>query len=150
MRRASSRMSLANKGQEVLPYVDDAYPEHGGGSAWIETRFSDCQSQLSSIVCTPVRAQSPLRWNHFAACSHEQWVADLLSESRERVADGRLDRTPVARRASHCAPPSWRRTREEVQIEVRYIHTVHSDYDENATSIMPGPAACCFHGHCKP
>src|SRR5260221_11101752 len=78
-------------GKKVLRHVDDAYPEHGGGSTWIEARFSDCQGQLvKHSVHRRSELSRPCGGNHFAACSHEQWIADLLSESRERVADGRL------------------------------------------------------------
>jgi len=68
MREASSRMSLANKGaRRYFPYIDVPIRNTAAGSAWIEARFADYQSQLvKHSVHRRSELSRPCGGNHFA------------------------------------------------------------------------------------
>src|SRR6266852_3091078 len=148
---ASCAWKLESSNPWTKKRMRDAYPEHGRGSAWIEARFADYQSQLvKHSVHRRSELSRPCGGNHFAACSHEQWVADLLSESCQCVTDGRLGQEHPLRGARHVALRHHGvEHAKKVQIEVRYIHAVHSDYDENALPLCLAQRHPARHGHCS-
>jgi len=116
----SSCMSLANKGAGGTSVRRRCHPDPAAEVRGSK-RFFRCQSQL--VKHSVDRRRVSPWWNHFRACRRTM-RRRFLRSARERVADRPLDRNPVAAARVTLRSASWRRTRGEVQIEVRYS-TVH-------------------------